>query len=90
MGEKKIGKVFPYFFFAYLIFLVNISIAVTFFHGRLRSCEIFWCVKMYWMYFHQGSSRFSKEKIALHYYIKWRYLFLDSRFLYLAGEDAAG
>ena len=50
--NKKSVKVFPYFsFYMCLIFLVNISIVLSFFHGTLRACEIFRCVKIYWMFF---------------------------------------
>ena len=40
--EKKIVNVFP--FFACVIFLVNISVVVSFFHDRLGASETFRCV----------------------------------------------
>ena len=39
------------FFFMCAIFLMNISIVVRFFHGRLKAFEIFWWVKISWMFF---------------------------------------
>ena len=87
MKKNNYRSLFLHILFIF-IFQVNISIVVIFFHGRLRACEIFWCLKIYWMVFHNphhGSSSFSNQNniSLLHWITVDRYLFLDSRLIHL-------
>ena len=79
-----------FFFCMCVIFLVNISIVVSFFHGRLRACEIFQCVKTYWMFFLIPiNAIYIFLKNMFHWITVDRYLLLDSKFIYLisVGEE---
>ena len=44
----------------------------VFFHGSLKACEIFLCVKIYWISFLVpiAARHFFIKKIILHHYIK--------------------
>ena len=72
LGEKKV-KVFACFVFFHLCYFSGEHFnSCAFFYSRLRSCEMFWCVNIYWMLFLVPITvrHVFLKKIIFHFYIK--------------------